>query len=237
MVCIKKNTKIILHMNVLFYTAYDVSPQKGGTERITSTISAELRKNGIRCFLAYDYDIEKNYTKTPFDGKAKIGKLNKWCNLNKLHNFILSNNIEYLIIQGLFGKTAIIKKLLRNHKNIHIIFVHHFNPGAEETFMSYHSIWNQLKSGRENKFKCYAKLLLFPILKIRYVLKLHINYNKTYKAAEKVVLLSKGFIDDFVKYAKIDDTTKFHIIHNALSFNTFYDMSAYQKKHKEVIIV
>lgn len=223
-------------MNVLFYTTYDVSPQKGGTERITSTISAELRKNGIRCFLAYDCDIEKNYIKTPFDGKAKIGKLNKQCNLNKLQNFILLNDIDYVIIQGLFTKTAIIRKLLCNHKNIHIIFVHHFNPGAEETFMSYHSILNRLKSGSENKFKCYAKLLLLPILKIRYVLKLHKDYNKTYKAADKVVLLSKGFINDFVKYARIDDTIKFHIIHNALSFNTFYDMSTYQK-HKEVIIV
>ena len=31
-------------MNILFYTCFDVAPQKGGTERITSTIATGLRK-------------------------------------------------------------------------------------------------------------------------------------------------------------------------------------------------
>lgn len=220
-------------MNILFYTCYDVAPQKGGTERITSTIATDLRKKGINVFLAYDVDIDSTLEKTVFDGKIKIGSFKKQKNIQKLSEFVLANHIDIIVIQGLFNKTACIKK---NIPNVRIVFAHHFNPGAEETFLSYHSIINHIKKD-EDLIKNYIIFLLYPILKIRYILRLHKGYKTTYQTADKVVLLSKGFINSFIQYAHIKDISKFHIIHNALSFNTFYDMSQYVYKQKDVIIV
>lgn len=221
-------------MNILFYTCFDVAPQKGGTERITSTIATGLRKKGIKCFLAYDADIDSTLEKTVFDGKIKIGSFKKQSNIQRLSEFVFTNHIDIIVIQGLFDKTACIKK---NISNVRIVFVHHFNPGAEETFLSYHSIISHIKRRNGERIKNYIKFLLYPVLKIRYILKLHKTYKTTYQVADKVVLLSKGFINDFTQYAHIKDMTKFYIIHNALSFNTFYDMSQYVYKQEDVIIV
>ena len=182
-------------------------------------------------------DIDLTLEKTIFDGKIKIGNLKCQSNLEKFSEFVFTNKIDIILIQGLFDKTVYIKTVISNYKNIRIVFVHHFNPGAEETFLSYHSIINRIKTRGEEKIKNYVKLLLYPVLKIRHIIKLHENYKLTYQAADKTVLLSKGFINDFVQYARVNDTSKFYVIHNALSFNTFYDMSQYSKKEKEVIIV
>ena len=40
-------------MNILFYSVWDISPQKGGTERITSTLCTEFRREGHKCYLVY----------------------------------------------------------------------------------------------------------------------------------------------------------------------------------------
>lgn len=46
-------------MRVLFYTTFEVSPYKGGTERITSSISNGLRTYyGYKCYSAYSVKIE-----------------------------------------------------------------------------------------------------------------------------------------------------------------------------------
>lgn len=223
-------------MNILFYNCFDVSPQKGGTERITDTISTGLRKRGHTVFLAYDRDIDLTLKRTAFDGKIKIGRLSKHENLQKLHDFIKLNKIEIIVIQGLFGKAFPIKNISKK-LNVHIVFVHHFNPGAEETFMSCHSIINNIRNGGESKVRGILKLLLFPALRLRYIKKLHDNYKRTYEASDKTVLLSKGFVDDFAKYARINETSKFYVIHNALSFSSYFDILDYGEKQKEIIIV
>lgn len=47
-------------MRVLFYTTFEVSPYKGGTERITSSISNGLRNYfGHNCYSAYSVRIEE----------------------------------------------------------------------------------------------------------------------------------------------------------------------------------
>lgn len=223
-------------MNILFYNCYDVSPQKGGTERITDTIAVELRKRGHTVFLAYECNIDSKLKRTKFDGRIKIDRLSNHENLLKLYDFIKLNKIEIVVIQGLLDKAFPIKNI-STKLNVRIVFVHHFNPGAEETFMSYHYIINNIRNGGESKFRGVLKLLLFPALKLRYIKKLHDNYKRTYEAADKTVLLSKGFVSDFAQYARINETSKFYVIHNALSFSNYFDILDYCEKQKEIIIV
>ena len=60
-------------MNILFYSVWDISPQKGGTERITSTLCTEFRREGHKCYLVYKTNLDPNFELCEFDGKFKIG--------------------------------------------------------------------------------------------------------------------------------------------------------------------
>jgi len=71
-------------MNILFVTAYDVSPQKGGTERVIHSLSNGLCADfGVKCYLAYYDEIEKHYDIQTGDvvdewkDQACFGKANK----------------------------------------------------------------------------------------------------------------------------------------------------------------
>lgn len=54
-------------MNILFVTVFEVSEQKGGTERTTARISNELRKKGHKCFSLFEKAIGQQFQKTQFD--------------------------------------------------------------------------------------------------------------------------------------------------------------------------
>ena len=60
-------------MNILFYTTVEVSGERGGTERITSTVATELRKRySCRCYSVYRTQIESKFERTIFDGTAQL---------------------------------------------------------------------------------------------------------------------------------------------------------------------
>ncbi|MCD8182952.1 MAG: glycosyltransferase [Bacteroides sp.] len=62
-------------------------------------------------------------------------------------------------------------------------------------------------------------------------------YIESYNFADKVVLLSDHFKYDFLKYAHLKNDFKIRTIHNALSFQSYYDLANYDHKKKEVLIV
>lgn len=80
-------------------------------------------------------------------------------------------------------------------------------------------------------------MLIVPIPKTRKIIKLPILYKESYTFSDKVVLLSEHYKNDFIKYAHLKEDSKISIIHNALSFQSFYDMTNYGYKKKEVLIV
>lgn len=225
-------------MNILFCSFFDVSSTKGGTERITTTVSEGLKKAGHKCFLLYFRDIESDSTKTDFEKRIRINKINTKTK-PQIKNFLIENDIDTLIIQGLFEMTAEMKNLVSeiDKKKISIIFVHHFNPGAEESFLTFRKTVKSLKESPNNKFKNLTKTILYPIAKLKYHLKLRYHYKQTYLNADKVVLLSERFIDPYIRYAQLTNKDKFHIIHNALSFNSFFDIADYNSKKKEIVII
>lgn len=223
-------------MNILFCTFYDVSSTKGGTERITTTLAEGLKKEGYKCFLLYFKDIESSATKTDFEKRIHITKTNTK-NRNNIKKFLIENNINTIIIQGLFETTSWLKEIVSElkGKKISIIFAHHFSPGSETNLLTLKGSIKTLK--QERNLKNLAKVALYPIAKLKYLFKLHYEYKEAYLNADKVVLLSKSFIPSYIKYARLTSTNKFHIIHNALSFHSFFEMEQYDSKEKEVLIV
>lgn len=59
-------------MNILFVSMYQVSEQKGGTERTTARLSNELRKRGHRCYNLYKKSIDSSFEITDFDGAFTV---------------------------------------------------------------------------------------------------------------------------------------------------------------------
>ena len=220
-------------MNVLFYTSFEVSPQKGGTERITCRIAEGLKKiYNVKCFSAYSCPIGQSFKRYKFDGSIYVPSFKN--NIHKLVQFIIDNEIDIIINQGAFSLTRPLKEILPS--KVKIIFCHHFSPGWDENFCSLRTTVRNLRK-QSNKLEHLIKLILFPIIKFRYNYKLPRLYNECYIYADKVVLLSEKFKVEYMKYACIQNDFKFVVIPNSLSFNTFFNMNMYHQKQKKVLIV
>ena len=65
-------------MNICFYTGKEVSPEIGGTERITASVASGLTKfYGFKCFSLYSLSIAEALSKYRLESKLKIRSSNK----------------------------------------------------------------------------------------------------------------------------------------------------------------
>lgn len=219
-------------MNILFYTSCEVSPETGGTERITASISQGLsRLYGVRCYSLYSSKVSEDTNLTPFEGKCCVPHVSR--NRSKVEAFIRENHIDLIINQGCFSLTHIFRNALPEQSKV--VFVHHFNPGSEHVAFSSvfrKFIGNLSKAGLMN----FTRYLVYKML---HPAGLPGKYRDTYRYADRIVLLSLRFKDEFLKYAclKDDHFNKITAIHNSLSFPDFFDMNRYENKKKQVLIV
>ena len=222
-------------MNVLFYTYCEVSPQKGGIERITSTIADELSKwYEIACYSIYQIPIATTFVRTSFVKSCCIGTRDL---REKISSFVVENQIDVIINQNKFSLTSLFREIVTVVRpQCKIIFCHHFAPGCEQNFSTFSALWQTIKEGN-NRMRTGIKLLLYPIFKPIQMRRLHVNYGETYRCADYVVLLSRKFMKEFMEWGKITDTSKFREIHNSLSFSSFFDIKEYDQKKKTVLIV
>lgn len=80
-------------------------------------------------------------------------------------------------------------------------------------------------------------MLLYPILRRRYILRLPTQYRDVYNAADKVVLLSPQYIQPFQTYGKFYDARKFEVIPNAISFPQILSQNELLLNKKNKILV
>ena len=222
-------------MNILFYTDYEVSPQKAGTERVTSVIASELSNNySMRCFLCYRYSIAPEFIRLPF----KYLQVEPENFKEKITSFITENQIDIIINQSAFYLSSLFREIVNAVRpQCKIIFCHHFAPGNETGIFSFSGILQEIKL-KKKLLRNSLNLIFYPIVKRRITHRLQLNYGKTYRYSDYVVLLSRKFMKEFMKWGKIADTSKFHEIHNPLSFSIFFDIrGGYEQKKKTVLIV
>lgn len=223
-------------MNILFYTSYEVSPLKGGTERITSTIAIGLQKEyHVKCYSIYSTSIAPEFERTKFTESQRISFDSSF--EDTLYGFIKKHDIDIIVNQGAFVFAKRMRAVLDRFEGKYLVTVHHFNPGAEENFLNIHGLLWNIKVKREMG-KSLIKLATYPMAKLYRRHKYRKAYHDAYICSDKVVLLSKKFYEDFQQYAKLNNTEKLHCIHNALSFSEFFNIDDYDKKKgKEVLIV
>ncbi len=222
-------------MNILFYTCWEVSPQKGGIERITSTIAGELsKKYGAACYSIYQIPIANTFVRTSFVKTCCIGTRNF---KEKISSFIIENQIDIIINQSDFYLTSLFREIVNAVRpQCKIIFCHHFAPGNEIGNFSFSGILQEIRL-KKKLLRNYLNLIFYPVVKWRITHRLHLNYGKTYRYSDCVVLLSCKFMKEFMKWGKITDSSKFREVHNSLSFNSFFDIKEYGQKEKTVLIV
>lgn len=221
-------------MNILFYTPFRVSEQKGGTERITARISTELRKRGHRCFAAYGQDIGSDFQVTDFDDSINFSK-------SSLFNFLVDKKIEVIVFQIMTREVKKIKEFVVSRGlQIKIISVLHFNPGYEEMKISFSLFLKQLISDRKLSILLTLEIVrvcLYPFYRIFYPQRNKGLYRTVYSFSDRVVVLSKSFVNEFVNYASLKDKSKFCVIPNALSYDEYAGESIILRKKRQVLIV
>ena len=225
-------------MNICFYTGKEVSPEIGGTERITASVASGLSKfYGVKCYSLYSLSVDEALSKCGFEGKLKISSSNK--GYKELVEYLKRNNIEIIINQGAFDMAAFFKKAA-DEVGAKLITVHHFDPGYEENFVTFHSLISQIRKKKDllRKIWYIAKIPYYPIKKIKYLNRVPSTYKEAYEYSDRIVLLSEKFKEDFLNYGGINnDIDKIRVVSNCLSFDDFFNMKDYSLKEKTVLIV
>lgn len=225
-------------MNICFYTTKEVSPEIGGTERITASIAAGLTEYyGIKCFAIYSVKIPNDFEKYRFEGSFWVK--NPQHSHKKLVEFLKTYQIDILICQGVFELCPYFKRAA-DEVGTKIISVHHFDPGYEEHFVTFHSLLSQIRKKKDFLRKIWniAKIPYFPIKRMIHVTRVPVSYKEAYDSSDRVVLLSEKFKEDFLNYGGIKDGRNIiRVVPNCLSFSTFFDMKDYPLKEKVVLIV
>lgn len=222
-------------MNILFYTTYQVASQKGGTERVTIRTSHALINKGHRCFSSYSKPISDQYELAPFEDCICVK------DVNELKSFILKNKIQVVILQGITDVSKLFiecKMSLSCH--LKVISAYHFSPGAEKYMFSFYNIrkkYNVCECSLTCKIKAIIQILTYPIYYPWKMNQAHKLYKFVYDNSDKVVLLSKNFIPEFMAFGKINNPQNLEVIPNSLSFNEFANEDMINKKKKRVLVV
>ena len=99
-------------MNILFYTAYKVSPTKGGTERTTISVATTLTNN-YGCKV---YSIYSTHQQTPkescFIEEYHIQDITH--SINEIRHILEINNIDVIINQNALGFAQTFRKAIGN---------------------------------------------------------------------------------------------------------------------------
>ena len=225
-------------MNILFVTNKNVYPLIGGIERITYSVAEALRNiYGMHCYSLYTQENKFGETTTDvFEGKECLNAANQ---VEQIATYIHKNEIHVVIAQGSDARVNQLMPQLREAviqcAGVKLLFVYHQMPGFELVPMDWATLWNRLWYG--DKKAALRQMLIqsiqtvVPMLAEKMVCP---KYKMPYDKADKVVLLSDGFISQYNHFVKGDEN-RYAVINNMLSFLTAEIKQT--EKQKEILVV
>lgn len=227
-------------MNILFITNKNVNPIIGGIERITHVLAVGFAQlHGHRCYSAFTQRLDN--IATPFEKELLLEAGRE---TQMLADFIRENGIQIVIAQG--SDAAVNAIVGQIHDAVaavdgcKMIFVFHNMPGFEYTKMSIDVLRYRIFHGQDVAYnlKYLAFQTLNPILRPLIEKQMHGKYRPAYDAADRVVLLTDGFIPEYARCAGVAVDDKFCAISNALTFTDRFQMEQYEnEKRNEVLWV
>ncbi len=227
-------------MNIAFYTFNECCPTIGGTERTTSLVADCLNKYfGYTSYSIYTQSVSTEDQRHQFTGYFKFTQDDE--SKSRLVSFIKNNNISVVINQGGFKFGILLSDLIKRERLDCVqIFALHFSPGSfEENHISFAE---RIKILRNRRLPIeLAKVLFYPL----YYWIMHNLAQKQYRLIErkanKIVLLSNRFKDEWSQYAhgkiKSQSLECLAAIPNGLTFGNFANYLDIVDKEKRVLIV
>jgi glycosyltransferase involved in cell wall biosynthesis len=224
-------------MNILFQTCGKLNPTAGGTERTTITVATALKEHyGCRCYSIYEREapsalvdcIEDEYLWTVERDEAR--------NAATLRRMIEQWHIDVIIVQGAFIHVKRFRSAIQG-LNCRLILAHHFEPGWEVVFFSLGTVLNHKPHSWRQACRWIYNFVLFPYARRQYINLLAQQYREAYENADRVVLLSKVFIQPYQKFGRFQGEEKFRIIPNGLSLTEFFPREKLSEKQNLVLIV
>ena len=222
-------------MNILFVTNKNVYPLIGGIERITYSVAEALRNiYGMHCFSLYTQENKLGETTTDvFDGKECLGEKDQ---VKQMADCIRKNGIQVVIAQGSDARVNQLMPQLREAvdqcQGVKLLFVYHQMPGFELVPMDVPTLWHRLLHG--NKSAALRQLLIQILPSYIATRLVREKYRIPYRNADKVVLLSKGFIAQYNHFV-CGEESRYAVINNMLSFPATAIKDV--EKQKEVLVV
>lgn len=220
---------------ILFYSENFCSDKtKGGLEVATYRIAKALKDSGHwevynafrRHWDGKDKSIYKEVLKLR-NGKKQFEK--------ELSHFLNTNEIEVVVNMSRFFRHAQIKDaVVSSGKAKKIIFMQHFAPGSEMIKPTFRSGFHLLKLNPFNPLY-WLRVTLYPLIKMPRQLNFSKVYKNTYDVSDRIVLLSKGYIDDYQDIANLTETSKIIAIPNI--YESEREGIDTEKKDKRVLIL
>lgn len=226
-------------MIVLFATENNVNPQSGGIARVTYTLASCLATHGIKCISACMHQKNTICTKDKIFIKEILLKTEN--HIQQWGSIIKRENVDIILVQG--GYTLMNQELLyirkaldSQTKKVPLFLVFHSKPGYELYFLDWAVLLSKVFS---RSWKEYSKQFLIQglmhvdesCLKKR----LYRKYIPSFRAADKIIVLSPSYIDDYNQLVQGTDTTKYVSIPNMMTYpQSECDL---QSKEPEVLIV
>lgn len=226
-------------MNILFVTNRNVDPLIGGIERITYALAKGFRAVSHTCYSLYTQENMRNSsTDDAFEGKYLLPQSEP---VPYIAELLLSKQIDIIIAQGSDAQVNNLMPLLRSAvdgvQRGKLLFVFHNMPGFELVQLEWGVLCHRLmtKSNRKEALKQLGLQVLYPLLHKQLAKRLSAKYAIPYQMADKVVLLSNGYIPTYKEIIGVTESDKFVALGNALSFESIDENLL--EKDKTVLLV
>lgn len=218
-------------MKILFIDNLEPNPLLGGISRVISCLASSLKEN---------YGFVVSHAAEKFD-KHKQTELDIILKDDQsyipiLRQFLINKDIDIIVNMRPTYCVGIINKAKADLKCKYIIEYHStpFYARKDKKFAFKRLLRYDIK---QEPFRYSIKLLLFPLWYHLSYLRVSKLWKRNYINADKYILLSNNYIDDFVNEFNIIDASKLLAINNPLSYKEFLPISRLQNKQKRVLIV
>lgn len=218
-------------MNILFVDNLEPNPLLGGISRVISCLASSLKE---------DYGFVVSHAAEKFD-KHKQTELdiilkNDQAYVPILRHFLIDKGIDIIVSMRPTYCVDVINKAKTGLRCKYIVEYHStpFYARKDKKFAFKRLLRYDIK---QEPFRYSIKLLLFPLWYHLSYLRVSELWKRNYINADKYILLSNNYIDDFIDEFKIMDASKLLAINNPLSYKDFLPISKLQNKQKRVLIV
>lgn len=226
-------------MNILFYIDHSIATGFGGQERASGCVAEVLTENDHSCYYIYRMEYSNTECKNRdwmFKDNRNINDLSK--RKQEIMQLLQEWEIDAIIVQGVFESVSVWREIItESNLSCKLIFAHHFNPGVEFSYLSYSYYWNIITTANSKRSERFWALKQILSCNRMWKKNVHNMYQNAYYNADKVVLLSSTFVEDWKRIASVTDADKkIRVIPNMLTcINN--DANILAKKEKVVLIV